>query len=124
MEQFLKVIEPEMASMKKQFVCKKLNAVCDMNLINLGNIIYVEYTYLNKSFSNIQPKNLSNIVEEQESTSIEEMVIISRQISMENSIESPIDKRRKKKEKIASVSTLVDFMSIESYDISTGKRTL
>jgi len=52
------------------------------------------------------------------------MVIISRQISMENSIESPIDKRRKKKEKIASVSTLVDFMSIESYDISTGKRTL
>jgi hypothetical protein len=50
-EYFLKQIEPEVKTVRKEFICKKLDAKLEMTLINLGNIQYVEsnFTLLGKA---------------------------------------------------------------------------
>ena len=75
--------------MKRQFFNKKLNAVNDMNVINLGNVIYVESTYDTKYFAqqeaakankvnflrSMEDHLLDKIVEEDENSSFEENVL-------------------------------------------------
>ena len=67
-----------MSSMKIQFACKKLNAINDMRLINLGSFVFVESTFNSKSLETSKQKKikkllLRNSVEEQVLEKIEEV---------------------------------------------------